>query len=49
VNVWFLQGSGGQAVKRRKKLTEHEVAEVAAPGTIICSNQSPLTFPGGDQ
>jgi len=32
-----------------RKLTEHEVAEVAAPGIIIRSDQSPLTFPGGDQ
>jgi len=49
VNVWFLQDRSGQAEERRKKLTEHEVAEVAAQGIIICSNQSPLTFPGGDQ
>jgi len=49
VNVRFLQGRGGQAVRRRKKLTEHEVAEVAAPGIIIRGNQSPLTFPSGDQ
>jgi len=32
-----------------KKMTEHEVAEVAAPGIIISSDQSPLTFPAGDQ
>jgi len=32
-----------------KKMTEHEVALVAAPGIIICSDQGPLTFPGGDQ
>jgi len=49
VNVWFLQGRSGQAEERRKKLTEHEVAEVAAQGIVIRSNRSPLTFPGGDQ
>jgi len=38
VNVWFLQGRNGQAGERRKKLTEHEVAAVAAPGIIIRSN-----------
>jgi hypothetical protein len=31
------------------KLTEHEVAEVAAPEIIISSDRSPLTFPAGDQ
>jgi len=45
VNVWFLQGRGRQAEVRGKKLTEHEVAAVAAYGTILRSNQSPLTFP----
>jgi len=45
VNVWFLQGRSGQTEQRGKKLTEHEVAEVAAPGIILRSNQSPLTFP----
>jgi len=30
-------------------MTEHEVALVAAPETIIRSDQGPLTFPGGDQ
>ena len=35
--------------ERKAKVTEHEVALVAAYGTIIRSNQSPLTFPGGDQ
>jgi len=49
VNVWFLQGSGGQAEERRKKLTEHEVAAVAALKIIIRSNRGPLTFPAGDQ
>jgi hypothetical protein len=48
VNVWFLQDRSAQAEERRKKLTEHEVALVAAPGIIICSDRSPLTFPGGD-
>jgi hypothetical protein len=32
-----------------KKMTEYEVAEVTAPEIIIRSNQSPLTFPAGDQ
>jgi len=32
-----------------KKMTEHEVAAVAAPKLSFRSNQSPLTFPGGDQ
>jgi len=32
VNVWFLQGRNGQEEGRSKKLTEHEVPEVAAPG-----------------
>jgi len=49
VNVWFLQGGSGQADVGRKKLTEHEVALVAAPKIIIRSNRNPLTFPGGDQ
>jgi len=49
VNVWFLHGSDGQAEERRKKLTEHEVVEVAALEIIIRSNRSPLTFPSGDQ
>jgi len=49
VNVWFLQGRSGQAEERRKKLTEHEVAAVAATEIVIRSNRSPLTFPAGDQ
>jgi len=31
--------------ERKVKVTEHEVALVAAPGIIIRSDQSPLTFP----
>ena len=49
VNVWFLPVRSRKTEVGRKKLTEHEVAEVAAQGIIICSNQSPLTFPAGDQ
>ena len=32
-----------------KKMTEHEVAAVAAQEITIRSNRSPLTFPVGDQ
>jgi len=49
VNGWFLQGRSRKAEVGRKKLTEHEVAEVAAQEITIRSNRSPLTFPGGDQ
>jgi hypothetical protein len=35
--------------ERKAKVTEHEVALVAAYGTIIRSDQSPLTFPSGYQ
>jgi len=45
VNVSFIRNRQ----KRIEKVTEHEVALVAAPGTIVCSDQGPLTFPGGDQ
>jgi len=45
----FYKAVVDKAEERRKKLTEHEVAEVAVPGTFIHSNQRPLTFPGGDQ
>jgi len=45
VNVSFIRKS----LKTKAKVTEHEVAMVAAPGSIIRSDQSPLTFPGGDQ
>jgi len=49
VNVWFLPVRSRKSEDGRKKLTEHEVALVTAHRTIVRSNQSPLTFPGGDQ
>jgi len=49
VNVWFLQIRSWKSEVGGEKLTEHEVAEVAAHVIIIRSNQSPLTFPAGDQ
>jgi hypothetical protein len=55
VNVWFcLRLRSGiilrlRSGKKGQKLTEHEVALVSALESIICSNQSPLMFPGGDQ
>ena len=44
VNVWFLQGSGEQAEGRSKKLTEHEVAEVAALEINIAATGAPWRF-----
>jgi len=46
VNVWFLQGRSGQAEERRKKLTEHEVALVAAQGISYPQQPKPLDVSG---
>jgi len=45
VNVWFLQIRSWKSEVGREKLTEHEVAAVAAQEIILRSNLSPLTFP----
>jgi hypothetical protein len=49
VNVWFCLRQAQSSDYIREKLTEHEVAEVAAPEILISSYRSPLTFPAGDQ
>jgi len=46
VNVWFLQGRSRESEAEREKLTEHEVAEVAAPGISYPQQPKPLDVSG---